>query len=121
MINNTYGETTISVVLVALLIALVNPFHFWMPDMLHMMMLAAALVIFGFFAAFVVRERASDERESTHRMLAGRIAFLTGTATLIAAIVYQSYLDTLDIWLVFVLVVMVLSKIAARFYSERNY
>ena len=115
MANNTYSETAISATLIILLVAILNPFHLWMPDMLHMMMLAAALVVFGFFAAFVLRERATDERESTHRMLAGRAAFLAGTAALIAAIVYQSYLDQLDVWLVFVLVVMVISKIGARF------
>ena len=121
MINNTYGETTISVVLVVLLIALVNPFHFWMPDMLHMMMLAAALIVFAVFAAFILRERSTDEREGVHKMLAGRIAFLVGAAALIVGIVYQSYIDQLDNWLVVVLVVMIVSKIGAHLWSDRNY
>ena len=84
-------------------------------------MLAAAFVVFGFFAAFVLREKATDERESTHRMLAGRAAFLMGTATLIIAIVYQSYIDKLDVWLVLVLVVMIVSKMGAHFWNDRNY
>ncbi len=121
MANNTFSEGAVSAILVILLVAIANPYHLWMPNMLHLTMLAITLVVFGLLAAFVLREGAVDERESTHRMLAGRTAFLTGTATLIAGIVYQSYFDILDIWLVLVLVVMVMAKITARFYSDRNY
>ena len=104
-----------------LLVALANPMHLWMPDMAHMAMLGGAVVIFGIFAAFVLRESAADEREGTHRMFAGRAAFLAGTASLLLGIVYESYYDTLDTWLVAVLVIMVVTKIAARLYSDYKY
>ena len=121
MASSNIKELSISGILVILLVAIVNPLHVWMPDMLHLTMLAGAIVAFGLFAAFVLREYASDERDSAHRMLAGRVAFLSGAASLVVGIVYQSYTDSLDTWLVVVLVVMVLAKIAARLYSDRNY
>ena len=121
MVNNSYKEISVSAALVILLVAILNPLHLWMPDMLHMFMLAAALVVFAMFAAFILREHAADEREGVHRMHAGRIAFLVGAGTLIAGIVYQSYIDRLDNWLVVVLVAMVISKIVAHLWSDRHY
>ena len=121
MVNNSYKEISISVALVVLLVAILNPLHLWMPDMLHMMMLAAALIVFAVFSAFILRERIADEREGVHRMHAGRIAFLIGAAALVVGIVYQSYIDQLDNWLVVVLVLMVISKIIAHLWSDRNY
>ena len=121
MVNNSYKEIAVSVALIVLLIAILNPLHLWMPDMMHMMMLAAALVIFAVFAAFILRERITDERDGAHRMHAGRIAFLVGAGALVAGIVYQSYIDQLDNWLVVVLVAMVISKIVAHLWSDRNY
>lgn len=121
MVNNLYKEILVSATLVILLVAILNPLHLWMPDMVHMMMLAAALIIFAVFAAFILRERATDEREGVHKMHAGRIAFLCGAAVLIVGIVYQSYIGQLDNWLVVVLVVMVISKIGAHLWSDRNF
>ena len=121
MANKSFKEIAVSVVLIALLLAILNPFHMWMPDMLHMMVLAGALVVFGLFAAFILREKIMDERDGAHRMLASRVAYLVGTTSLLLGIVYQSYLDTLDNWLVGTLVIMVLAKLFTHFYSDRNY
>jgi len=111
-------EISISLVLVVLTILLLNPFHFWMPNMLHMIMLALMLVIFALFAIFILREKVRDEREAIHRMLSGRVAFITGSALLTIAIVIQSLQDTVDVWLVVILVAMVLSKLLTRIYSD---
>ncbi len=121
MVNNTTKEIGVAVILVGFFLVLLNPFHFWMPTMVHMVLLALAIGVFGAYATFVMREKVADEREGIHRMNSGRIAFLAGAGALVAGIIYQSYIDRLDIWLVFVLVVMVISKLAARFYSDRHY
>ncbi len=118
MKNNLKIEVVISLILIVLTILLLNPFHLWMPDMLHMMMLALTLVMFAFFAIFILREKVEDEREVVHRMLSGRVAFLTGSALLTIGIVAQSLQDSVDVWLVIVLVAMVLSKIVTRIYSD---
>ncbi len=113
-------EIGISSVLVILTILLLNPFHFWMPTMIHMVMLALTLAIFALFAIFILRERIQDEREAIHRMLSGRVAFLTGSALLTIGIVFQSLQHSVDVWLVIVLVAMVLSKLITRIYSDNR-
>jgi len=118
MKNNLKTEVSISLILIVLTVLLLNPFHFWMPNMLHMIMLALTLVIFALFAIFILREKVQDERETLHRMLSGRVAFLTGSALLTIAIIVQSIQDIVDVWLVIVLVAMVLSKLITRIYSD---
>jgi len=120
MKNNLKIEVVISLVLVVLAVLLLNPFHFWMPNMIHMVMLALTLVVFAFFAIFILREKVQDEREAIHRMLSGRVAFLTGSALLTIGIVAQSLKNAVDVWLVIVLVAMVLSKIVTRIYSDNR-
>ena len=115
MANNTTREIGVAVVLIGLFLALLNPFHLWMPTMLHMIMLALGIGAFGAYAIFVMREKAADERDGVHRMHSGRIAFLVGAGALVAGIIYQSYIDQ-----IFVLVLMVIAKIGAHFYSDRN-
>jgi len=120
MKNNLKIEMVISFVLVILALLLLNPFHFWMPNMIHMVILAFTLVIFALFAIFVLREKVQDERDAVHRMLSGRVAFLTGSALLTIGIVVQSLQDAVDVWLVIVLVAMVLSKLVTRIYSDNR-
>jgi hypothetical protein len=119
MDHNRTHEVGISVALIALFVALLNPFHLWMPDMIHMLLLALGVVVFGAYAAFVVRERALDERDGVHRMRSGRAAFLVGAGALVCGILYESGTGSVDIWLVFVLVLMVVTKVGVRFYNDR--
>jgi predicted MFS family arabinose efflux permease len=121
MANNTTREIGVAFVLIGLFLALLNPFHLWMPTMVHMIMLGLSICAFGAYAIFVMREKAVDERDGAHRMHSGRIAFLVGASALVGGIIYQSYVDQIDVWMVFVLVLMVLAKIGAHFYSDRNY
>lgn len=122
MKNNTFlSEIIISIVFIVLLILFLNPFGFFMPTTLLMMLVVGFLIVFGIFASFVFRENAQDERESFHRMLAGRIAFLTGSAVLVAGIIIQSLLHGLDPWLVFALGLMILGKIIGLIYGRIKY
>jgi len=119
MKNNTL-QIIVSLVLVALSVLLLNPFHFWMPDALVIWMLAGLLALFGIFASFILREKSFDERDNVHRALAGRNAFLTGSAILMLGIVVQGYGHSVDPWLVVALIVMVVVKIATRIWSDKN-
>lgn len=112
-------EIIASAFLVVLVILLLNPLHLWMPTNIQMLLLAAAVAAFGVVAAFVLREGAADEREHAHRNVAGRWAFLFGSATIVLGISVQSLDHALDPWLVIVLVVMVLAKMGARFYGDK--
>lgn len=118
--KNNFAEILVTVGLVAIAILLLNPFHFWMPDMLVMGMLACALALFGAIAIFILRERSQDEREEQHRSLAGRNAFLAGAGVLVLGIVVQGYTHTVDPWLVAALIIMVVAKIATRIWSDNN-
>lgn len=121
MRNNFLQEIFVSLVLVVLLILFLNPFGFWMPTILLMMMVMGLVVVFSVFASFIWRENARDEREGLHKMMAGRIAFLAGTIVLVIAIIVQSFKHELDFWLVLTLDIMILAKIIGLMYSRTKY
>jgi hypothetical protein len=121
MKNNILQQASVAGVLLILLLCILNPFNFWMPDMMHITVLVLTLLAFGMFAGFVLRENVEDERDGVHRMLAGRTAFLSGTAILVVGIISEAFAGTVDKWLILTLVVMVIAKIGARIYSDRNY
>lgn len=77
------------------------------------------LVLFGMFAAFLLRERAVDERDAGHMSLAGRSAFLAGSSVLLVGIIVQGYHHEVDPWLVIALCTMVVIKIGSRIWSDR--
>lgn len=118
--KNNFKETIVTVCLIIIAILLLNPFHFWMPDIMVMGILALALVLFGIFASFILREKDFDERDIVHRTLAGRNAFLTGSAILMLGIVVQGYSHKVDTWLVIALVGMIVVKIGTRIWSDKN-
>jgi peptidoglycan/LPS O-acetylase OafA/YrhL len=113
-------EFLVALVLVVSAVLLVNPFELWMPDMMYMTVLAVVVAAFGVIAAFMVKERAGDERDESHRSFAGRAAFLVGSGILVIGIVAQTFSHTLDPWLVAALAGMVLAKVAVRRWSESN-
>ena len=117
MIASVFPEILSAAVLTAVTVLILNPFDFWMPTMAHMAALAVAVVAFGVFSVFVLRERAIDEREEQQRMFAGRAAFLLGGGVLLLGIIAESLRDALDPWLVGALLAMILGKVAARLYS----
>lgn len=118
--KNNIKETIITLGLIVIAVLLLNPFHFWMPDMMVMSMLACVLVLFAIFTSFILREKSIDERDEQHRTLAGRNAFLAGSATLILGIIVQGYSHAVDEWLVIALIVMVVAKIGTRIWSDKN-
>ncbi|MFO0719071.1 MAG: hypothetical protein U0522_03525 [Candidatus Paceibacterota bacterium] len=118
--KNNLKETILTTGLIITAILLLNPFHFWMPDMIIMSILAIILVLFAIFASFILREKTVDERDTQHRTLAGRNAFLAGSATLILGIIVQGYSHAVDGWLVVALIVMITVKVVTRVWSDRN-
>jgi hypothetical protein len=116
--KNNVPELFVTGCLIVLALLLLNPFHFWMPDMMVLCMLAITLGLFGVFASFVLREQVADERDGLHRTLAGRNAFLGGAGVLTLGIVVQGYTHTVDPWLVIALIVMVVVKFATRYWSD---
>jgi len=118
MKNNLLQEISISGILIILLVLFLNPFGFWMPNALLMMTVLGFVVVFVVFASFVWKENSRDEREGLHKMMAGRIAFLVGTAILVIGIIVQSFKHELDFWLVLTLGTMILAKIIGLIYGR---
>ena len=108
-------------ILIVLLALIFNPFHFWMPSMMVLMILGLILVVFGIFSVYLLQEKTVDEREDHHKMISGRFAFLAGSAVLIIAVIVQEIYGHIDVWVVVALVVMILVKIITRIYSDMNY
>ena len=122
MKNNFFiKEISAAIILMLLLFFLLDPFSYWMSDMLFMMLLAGLVVIFGIFVSFVWREKVRDEREVMLRLLAGRLSYLTGVAVLMIGVLVQSWQHDLDNWLVLSLAAMIVAKIIGSIYSRTKY
>lgn len=118
MHNNILGEIAISLILLIFLILLVNPFDLLMPKPMEMMLVLGLALIFIIFAGFFWKEKAIDERESLHRYIAGRFAYFTGVTLLTLGVILQSFRHSLDRWLIFTLIAMIIAKIVGLFYSR---
>lgn len=116
--TNKISSIGVAVVLVGFLTLLSDPFMVWMPMGLQLAVLVAAAVTACVWAGFVMYERSHDERETLHKMHAGRVAYLSGIGVLTAALVVQGFAHSIDPWISVALGVMVVSKLAARLYSE---
>jgi uncharacterized membrane protein YiaA len=119
--NSLTKEIIVTAILLAVFFVLLNPFAWWMPDMMVMSLLFIALILFGLFAAFIVQEKVADEREQQHRVTAGRAAFIAGTLILTIGIVIQSLSHHVDPWLVITFVGMVIAKLGTRSYIDHNF
>ena len=120
MKNNYFKQIILSLLLVAFATLLVNPFMFWMPNMFTMMTLILFAVIFFAFAGLIWKESSGDEREDLHKLMAGRIAYLTGSGVIVIAIIVQGWQHMLDPWLVTALTAMVLAKVIALAYRDHT-
>ncbi len=118
MTKSTYIQIVSAVLVLILSALLLNPFHFWMPGMAQMAMLGCLLVAFAVLSVYLLQEHAGDERDVTHRMLAGRVAFFIGSLVLVIGIAVESMHGTPNTWLVLALAGMILGKVFARFYSD---
>ena len=81
----------------------------------------AVMIVFVLFATMIWKERARDEREVVHRMIAARAGFLVGSGVLVLGIAVQSFAHSVNGWLVGALVAMVVAKAIGRIYSERKF
>ena len=120
-----YSDAVMSWIVLAclgvVLFTLVDPFMYWMPTMTQMIALTLTATLLLVYGGFVAAEKAQDERELSHRMQAGRAAFLAGISVLTIALCVQGLRHAIDPWIPCALFSMVLAKLAARIYSdERN-
>lgn len=111
-------ESVSAIAILGIAVLFLNPGNLAMPDTVQSMLIVGLILAFLTFAAYIYRERSSDEREAVHIMAAGRISYLVGVATLIIGIITQALRHDIDTWLVITLSVMVFSKLLSRIYSH---
>ncbi|VVA43556.1 conserved membrane hypothetical protein [Candidatus Roizmanbacteria bacterium] len=111
-------ETISAFMILGIVILFLNPGNLTMPDSVQTMLIIGLIVSFLTFAAFIFREKSSDERESLHILTAGRISYLVGVGTLIIGVIIQALSHKIDSWLVIALCAMVFSKLLSRIYSH---
>lgn len=115
------NEMIIAGILIVLVLLFLNPFDLLMPPPIVSMLNIFLIAVFGIFAATIWKEHSRDERESLHRMIAGRFAFLVGSGILVLGILVQSITHTVDPWLVYALVGMIIGKIVGLLYGQKKY
>ncbi len=118
--NNKVTQVVVALILAFFLLALADLLPFWMPNMNEMLVLLLATLLILVWAGFVMYERATDEREVMLRMHAGRVAYLSGIVVLATGLVVQGFAHAVDPWIPVTLGVMVLSKLGARLYLDRE-
>lgn len=118
--KNNIKEIILTICIILVAVLLLNPFGFWMPNMLVICMLAIILALFGLFAGLILREKSKDERDDIHKGLAGRNAFLAGCVVLIVGIFVQGLSHTIDMWLVLALITMIIAKVVTRIWTDKN-
>ena len=117
--KNNFVSIALAVLLIVLLLAVSDPFMLWMPPMGFLAAMLCAALLLCVWAGFVMYERVTDERETLHRMHAGRAAYLSGIGVLTAAFVVQGFSHAIDPWISAALAVMVVAKLVARLYADR--
>jgi hypothetical protein len=120
LMENKYLRIGVVVIIVLLLVSLCDPFMVLMPPPVAMTALLLSSVLVCLFGAFVLNERAGDERETLHRLEAGRVAYLLGVGVLTLGVLVQGLTEhEVDVWLALSLGVMLVAKLATRLYVER--
>ena len=119
--NKFIQEIVISVIIVILLFALLEPFGLFMTANTLMMIELGLFIAFTLFAALIWREKPKDEREQFIQTRSDRAAFLAGSGTLLLLILYQALGHNINSYLIIALSVMILVKIASLIYNRKNY
>lgn len=117
-INFPVNEFVTSLILIVILAAFLAPTHLLMPMDFDKMLVVLLIILFLSFSAVIWKENSLDERENLHRLNAGRLSFLVGSGLLVVAIILQSLKHHIDPWLIYILIAMVLTKVASRIYSN---
>lgn len=120
MKNIPLAELITSLILIIILFLFIAPTSLSMPASLGPMLTVFLILAFLVFAALIWKEQSADERENLHRLNAGRVSFLFGSAVLVLGILIQSLSHNVDPWLIYTLVTMILVKIISRIYSEKT-
>ena len=111
-------ESLVALSVLLVLFLKMDPFHWFMPTEMQMILLCVFAAAFALYAGVVFREQAQDEREQDHLYRASRWGYLVGVVTLSIIIVVQDVLHQLDPWMLLVLGLMVVTKLVVFRWSQ---
>lgn len=109
-------ETVSSFIILGIAFSFLNSENLSMPMGMQSTLILGIIIAFLIFAAYILREKSKDERESIHILAAGRISYLVGVGMLIFGIIIQGLGHNIDPFLVIVLCAMIISKLLSRIY-----
>lgn len=111
-------EIILSLIILGLLGVIMNFQSLLMPMSMAASFSIALILSFFLFVVFIFREKSQDERENFHKLMAGRLAFITGAVILITGIIYQTFKHNIDPWLIYTLSGMILTKLILFIYQR---
>ncbi len=114
----TLSESLLALAVLAALFIKAAPFHWLMPNEMQMLLLCVLAAALALFAGAVFREKAQDERESSHLYRASRWGYLVGLVALSVLVIVQDVLHRLDPWLLAILGLMVVTKLVVLRWSQ---
>jgi heme/copper-type cytochrome/quinol oxidase subunit 2 len=112
------AEIVLAIIILSLLGIVMNFQSLLMPMSMAATFSIALVLAFFLFIVFIFREKPKDEREHFHKLMAGRMAFITGALILIAGIIYQTFMHNIDPWLIYTLSGMILTKLLIVTYQR---
>lgn len=115
-------DIIISTILIGILLAFLQPnAMLLMPNTVSTLLIIGMATSFLLFTSLVWRERVHDEREAIHRATSGWWSFLVGSVALVTAIIIQAIDHHIDPWLIIVLIIMLLTKLASRLHQQSHH
>ena len=114
------SELTVSAALLVVLFLKLDPLHLFMPTATQMILLAVFAAAFALYAGVIFREKARDERESFLLYRANRLGYLVGIIAISVIIVIQDLQHALDPYLLLILAIMIVVKLAALKLSRHD-
>lgn len=112
------GELIISLALIFLLATFLYPAKLLMPHSMHPFMVPSIIILLILFGAVLWKETPGDEREQFHKLIAARVAYFAGIVTIAIAVIVQSLSRKVDWWLLVVICIMLLGKVAGSLYAK---
>lgn len=116
--NKSHLHIFVGLILSFFLLTLADLVPFWMPMMGELVALLLVVVLLLIWAGFVMQEQTNDEREIVLKMKAGRVAYLSGMFVLMIGLIVQGMAEAIDPWIAVALAVMVLAKLATRYFCD---
>jgi len=118
--ENPFVDLLLATSLILLLLFAYNPFEFWMPEMLHIVLIGGIASVLVLFLVLVWKEQDYDERDTRNRLISGKYSFIVGTVILAIGNIVQLLQYEMNIWLPLALAGMVLTKLLSMAVLERS-